>query len=95
MNAEERAAFRAFVRTHHPDRGGDPQVFVEGMARFAGRAPQPPAADDIRTGDRSDARFDAPIEVVAPLSMPMRVAVAMIRTVRWHRQQSRDQRRVQ
>lgn len=33
--SDERAARRAlreFVRTHHPDRGGDPAVFVAGLA---------------------------------------------------------------
>lgn len=29
-----RRAFRAFVRTHHPDRGGDPEAFVAGLAAF-------------------------------------------------------------
>lgn len=89
---QERAAFRAFVREHHPDRGGDPEVFVRGLARFrpetraaesgyvagaAGGAPANDAADD--------ARWDAPVEIVTPLPMPVRVAVALIRTVRWHR----------
>lgn len=31
---ELRQARRAFVRAHHPDRGGDPLVFAEGLARF-------------------------------------------------------------
>ena len=35
MTPEERAEFREFVRTHHPDRGGDPEVFVAGMAKVA------------------------------------------------------------
>jgi len=35
MNDEERRrARRAFVRGYHPDRGGDPAEFVEGLARF-------------------------------------------------------------
>ena len=34
MSPEQRAAYRAFVRDHHPDRGGDPDVFVAGLARF-------------------------------------------------------------
>jgi len=39
-----RRAFRAFVRAHHPDRGGDPAVFAAGVAAYrryqqpAGRA---------------------------------------------------------
>lgn len=81
---EERAAFRAFVREHHPDRGGDPDAFVAGLARFrpetraAEAAPSPPDAPD-------DPRWDAPVEIVTPLPLPVRVAVAVIRTVRWHR----------
>ena len=71
MNDEERAAYRAFVRENHPDRGGDPDAFVAGLERF-------------RTGD--DGRFDAPIEVVRPLPMPVRVAIALIRTVRRQRE---------
>lgn len=72
MNEQERAAYRAFVREHHPDRGGDPEVFRAGLARFRGGTPP----DD-------DPRFDAPVEVVASLPFPVRVGVALIRT--WHR----------
>ncbi|MEU7818778.1 hypothetical protein AB0B41_41195, partial [Pseudonocardia sp. NPDC049154] len=44
---EERAAYRAFVRDHHPDRGGDPEAFVEGLARLrAGRAAPAPGSGD-------------------------------------------------
>lgn len=43
--AEERAAYRAFVREHHPDRGGDPEVFVAGLARF--RGPPDPAPAEV------------------------------------------------
>ncbi len=79
MSPEERAAYRAFVRDHHPDRGGDPEVFVAGLARFrAGPATVPP--------DRPDAdRYDAPVEIVGTLPLPTRVAVALIRTLRRHR----------
>ena len=77
MNAEERSRFRAFVREHHPDRGGDPEAFVAGLARFGVPAPADPDPDP------DDRRFDAPIEVVTPLPFPVRVGVALIRT--WHR----------
>lgn len=33
----ERAAFRAWVRDHHPDRGGDPQAFAAELRRRRGR----------------------------------------------------------
>jgi hypothetical protein len=93
MNEHERSAFRAFVREHHPDRGGDPELFVAGLARFGG-------GGGSRSGDRGgdgsgastdggpldDRRYDAPIEVVGPLPFPVRVGVALIRTWRRHRQ---------
>ena len=50
---EARAAFREFVRTHHPDVGGDPAEFAEGLARF--RAGQ---------SEVDDRRYDAPIRFV-------------------------------
>lgn len=81
MNPDERAAFRAFVREHHPDRGGDPAAFVDGLARLRAQNPAG-AGDEENTGD---GRFDAPPEIVTPLPLPVRVAVALIRTVRWHR----------
>jgi hypothetical protein len=76
VNEEERAAYRAFVRENHPDRGGDPEVFVAGLERFREAQPDP---DD-------DPRFDAPVEVVRPLPFPVRVGVALIRT--WHRRRN-------
>jgi hypothetical protein len=30
-----RAERRAFIRGHHPDRGGDPDEFIEGLHRLA------------------------------------------------------------
>jgi hypothetical protein len=54
---EARAAFREYVRTHHPDVGGDPAEFAEGLARFrAGRSEVDPGV--------GDARYDAPIRFV-------------------------------
>ncbi len=80
LTDEQRAAYRSFVRTHHPDRGGDPAVFVAGLAHFrelarAGQRPDPPAHD----------RYDAPIHIVRDLPFPTRVAVALIRTIRRRR----------
>jgi curved DNA-binding protein CbpA len=79
VNAEERAAYRAFVRENHPDRGGDPEEFVAGLARF--REAEPPVDDTT-----ADPRYDAPVEVVHPLPFPVRVGVALIRT--WHRRRN-------
>ena len=61
-----RAELRAFVRTHHPDVGGDPAAFSEGLAAFRARLRQAPGGDD-------DPRFDAPIVVgVRPPARPPR-----------------------
>jgi hypothetical protein len=77
VNDEERAAFRAFVREHHPDRGGDPEVFAAGLARFGTKDPATAPAEAARTSDPQD---------VAALPFPVRVGVALIRT--WHRRRS-------
>jgi hypothetical protein len=77
-----RAEFRTFVRDHHPDRGGDPDAFVAGMARFAESRPKPATpqpADDL------DPRYDRPIEITTPYPLPLRLAIALIRTVRKQR----------
>lgn len=85
LTPEQRAAYRSFVRSHHPDRGGDPEVFRAGLARYralaAGTDPSGTAADTRRPGT-DDRRYDAPIEIVPDLPFPARVLVALIRTVR-------------
>ncbi|WP_462186370.1 GTP-binding protein [Frankia sp. CcWB2] len=43
--ARRRAEIRAFIRTHHPDRGGDPQAFAAGL-RALRSAPDGPAGPD-------------------------------------------------
>jgi hypothetical protein len=84
VNEQERAAYRAFVRDHHPDRGGDPDAFVAGLARFRDSVGH--TAGDTTDDTADDPRFDAPVEVVAPLPFPVRVGVALIRT--WHRRRN-------
>jgi hypothetical protein len=79
--AQLRAEFRAFVREHHPDRGGDPDEFVAGLARFETRF----AALRATAVGHGDDRYDAPIEIVTPYPLPLRVAIALIRTVRKQR----------
>ena len=37
-----RAERRAFIRDHHPDRGGDPDEFIEGLHRLADPPDDPP-----------------------------------------------------
>lgn len=46
---DDRAARRAYIRDHHPDRGGDPDEFVAGLRRWDGGRRTPP-------GDRDDRR---------------------------------------
>lgn len=80
MNAEERSAFRAFVREHHPDRGGDPEVFAAGLARFAS-CEQPPPEPPPRPAPE-------PVEL-STLPFPVRVGIAIIRTWHHHRRSQR------
>ncbi|QHB99854.1 hypothetical protein EK0264_05865 [Epidermidibacterium keratini] len=39
LRSDERARRIAFIKAHHPDRGGDPAYFVEGLAALDGNAP--------------------------------------------------------
>jgi hypothetical protein len=41
---QRRNARRAFIRAHHPDRGGDPAEFMAGLAALDKPASVPPAA---------------------------------------------------
>jgi hypothetical protein len=79
---EQRAAFRAFAREHHPDHGGDPETFAAGVERFRAVADHGGAA-------AADAPADAgpSAEPVGPVPSPVRVAVALIRT--WRRRHER------
>jgi hypothetical protein len=45
-DAARRAEWRQFVRDHHPDRGGNPEVFAAGLNAYrAGRRPGVAAAE--------------------------------------------------
>ncbi|GAB2487739.1 hypothetical protein [Jatrophihabitans fulvus] len=44
--AERAAARRAFIRSAHPDRGGDPDAFIAGLRGFD--APRPTGAERPR-----------------------------------------------
>ena len=57
---EERAAYRRWVRDHHPDVGGDPEEFAAGLARLRGDAFRAGSAGSDRLPDR----YDAPVEFV-------------------------------
>jgi hypothetical protein len=69
---EARAAYRAFVRAHHPDRGGDVDTFVAGLAGFRSAEPVPHEPD----------RYDAPVVVVVH---PRGVRALTQRLRRWWR----------
>jgi hypothetical protein len=77
-----RTEFVAFVRTHHPDRGGDRSVFQTGLAEF--RAARRGAARDPVDGAGSaaadDDRFDGPVIVVARQPAARRL---LARAARW------------
>jgi hypothetical protein len=45
-----RRARREFIRTHHPDRGGDPDAFAAGLAAYD-RLPRTPAARVVVVAD--------------------------------------------
>lgn len=66
MTGEARAALRAFVRAHHPDVGGDPVAFREGLAAHRAaawsQAPRPSRAGAWLAAD--DPRLDAPVVAV-------------------------------
>ncbi len=68
MTRLDRSTRRDFIRTHHPDRGGDPEVFRRGLERLA--AGLDPLADDdlprVRVTVVKRRRF--------PLSIPHHVA---------------------
>jgi hypothetical protein len=72
-----RAAFRAFVRAHHPDVGGDPDEFIAGVEQFRTQAETPDTADD--------GRYDAPVSFVVS---PKGVA----RARQWRRRRRRPPR---
>ena len=69
--AQQRAEFRAFVRRHHPDVGGDPETFRRGLARFRALGIVAPAGPGAATDHREwwpaddDPRLDAPITAVS------------------------------
>ena len=70
--ATDRAAFRAFVRAHHPDVGGDPETFRAGLAAFGGRAALPLADDELTGAQDRCGGVDNVVEVpvyVSPIAV--------------------------
>lgn len=50
-SSAHRSAIREFARQHHPDVGGDPEVFARGLA-------------ELRARERQDDRCEAPVVAV-------------------------------
>lgn len=69
----ERSEFRTFVLAHHPDRGGDPEVFRAGMAA---RRPRIRLRDD-------DPRLTGPIVITRRRRGPIGLVDAAARA--WER----------
>ncbi|GAB3684031.1 hypothetical protein [Saccharopolyspora tripterygii] len=75
---EARSRYRAFVRAHHPDAGGDPEVFAAGLEHFRARA---------RPSDDRPDRYDGPVEVVPDAGS----VSGLVKRVRaWRRRRSRS-----
>lgn len=82
-DARGRQAFRAFVRSHHPDLGGDPSAFAAGLAVFGRGAGTKRQMDAAR-----DARFDAPV-VFYRQPHGIRALLVWLRSLRAQRQRVR------
>lgn len=77
-DAEARARYRRFVKEHHPDVGGDPEIFAAGIAHFRSeqlRAARGKARD-------SDARYDAPIVVLSDWQLRVAWLLRLLRRIR-------------
>ncbi len=77
-DAEARARYRRFVKEHHPDVGGDPEVFAAGIDHFRSeqlRAARGKARDP-------DARYDAPIVVLSDWQLMIARLLRLLRRIR-------------
>lgn len=63
--------FRRFAAQHHPDRGGDPEVFAAGVAAWRARQAGPPVVFYRRTTRR--ARLLALLSGTGLLALPARL----------------------
>lgn len=85
--------FRAFVRKHHPDVGGDPEVFLEGLAHYRSSTVErkPTGENNESTVDldqregrptaEQEKRFDAPVSFVVE---PSGFKAVTRKLKRWH-----------
>ena len=64
-------AFRAWVRAHHPDLGGDPEAFAEGLRQWRARmtglppVPGPPAAATVLPAPAGSRRLGGALAATA------------------------------
>jgi hypothetical protein len=73
----QRARRREFIRSHHPDNGGDPLIFMAGLDRFDGEP-----------GGRGALRLPR-VVVVPHRAWPVRLMAALIRRLRGSRRAPR------
>jgi hypothetical protein len=83
---DERARFREFVRRAHPDRGGDHDAFVAGLAALRAEAD---SRHDARCDIRRDTRYDGPVVGGDP---PRGVRGLPVRLRRWRDRRFRKPR---
>lgn len=72
-----RSAVRAFVRAHHPDVGGDPEVFTAGLRRlreFGG--------DTAGVVSDDDPRLNIPVTIVTTRSRALTFLIRLGRRIR-------------
>ena len=73
----QRRVRREFIRTHHPDAGGDQHTFIAGLADIeAGKRPSPPARPIVVT-------------VTPRPAWPVSLTTIMLRRLRRRHQKSR------
>jgi hypothetical protein len=84
----DRAAYRTFVREHHPDRGGDVDAFVAGLARFRSAGVVDTSVPAPARHQPAD-RYDAPVIGVV---RPRGVNAVAHRFLRWWRRRVRRSR---
>src|ERR1700735_1917407 len=75
---------REFIRTHHPDRGGDTESFVAGLRGFdaeqapSGPSPSPGPGQSPGTGSGSQPR----VTIIPHRAWPTRLVTAAVRRPR-------------
>jgi hypothetical protein len=87
---DRRRARREFIRTHHPDVGGDHAHFVAGLAEHAAAPkPDPNAEPDPDVGDRPTATSPPRVTVTPDQPWPVSITTALMRRARRHRRPPR------